>query len=106
MFLFDEQCAWCVRDTFLWGALFISAIYIFKYRFIQNIKFKLVIFLCLPMILDGGLQLLATLISLNNQTQPFYESTNLIRSVTGSMFGIGIGFFFFPKINKELGNLP
>ena len=106
VFIFDEQCAWCVRDTFLWSTLFICACFIFSTKNTYKIDYKFTIILCVPLILDGGIQLISTLVSLNTGQTPFYESTNFIRSITAALFGIGISFFFFPRINKELGNLP
>jgi hypothetical protein len=69
---------------------------------IKGINWKLALVLALPMMLDGGIQFLATIVSVRSGSAPFYESTNTIRAITGSLFGLAIGMFFFPRLKSEL----
>lgn len=105
MFIFDEQCAWCVRDTFIWSTLtvvWIMALINFNNSF-DSIKLRTAFLFCLPMALDGGIQLIASVFFIYYGGEaPFYESTNTIRAITGSMFGIGLGMYLFPKVIMEL----
>ena len=102
IFLFDEQCAWCTRDTFIWSSIFISTLVVFVSKVKIGISLKTALLFGLPMALDGGIQLIATIVSLYTGGTPFYESTNLIRAVTGASFGIGLSFYLFPKLKEEI----
>lgn len=104
MFIFDEQCAWCMRDTFIWSAMLFCAIVVFKNRniFNQGLSLKLAAVFALPMVLDGSIQLIGTIQSIFMEATPFYESNNLFRAITGAMFGISIGLYLFPMLKKEI----
>lgn len=111
MFIFDEQCAWCIRDTFIWTSITTVWILLLVHfnKQIAGLKVKTAILLCLPMALDGTIQLIASIVSLLTTVEPgtippdpFYESTNLTRVVTGTLFGIGVSLFLFPRLLKEL----
>jgi uncharacterized membrane protein len=102
MFIYDEQCAWCVRDTFIWTTLLFIWIFVMRSGFVKELRLKVAILLAAPMILDGGIQLLATIYSMYSHSTPFYESTNLLRAITGTMFGLAVGMYLFPRLKKEL----
>lgn len=104
LFIFDEQCAWCARDTFIWTAVLLGWIFVLQGKHIEGISWKVALLFALPMALDGTIQLIATITSLYTGSEPFYESTNTIRAITGSLFGIAISTFFFPRLNKELSS--
>lgn len=55
--------------------------------------------LMLPMILDGGIQFIAAIVTPKN---PFYESNNLLRLITGLVFGFGFGAFSFGILQEQL----
>jgi uncharacterized membrane protein len=103
-FIYDEQCAWCMRDTFIWAAMLFALLYVIKSKNNAGvgISWKLALLLIIPMALDGSTQLVGTISSLFTRSTPFYESTNTIRALTGSLFGTAIGLFMFPRVKKEL----
>jgi uncharacterized membrane protein len=99
---FDYQMAFCTRDFSIFlSAQIIGLVALFKEIKIPSIK--ILIALTLPIIFDGGIQLISELFKLFFETgQMFYESTNFIRFVTGSFFGITIGLFIFSSLQKQL----
>ena len=98
---FDHQCAWCARDTAIWGSFLLVA-FVVKYRKVHGFKWYWMIPFALPMALDGGIQLIATLFSVEDDREPFYVSTNLTRVVTGSIFGTGLGMTLLPGFFRDL----
>ncbi|BDQ05034.1 MAG: hypothetical protein KatS3mg084_0552 [Candidatus Dojkabacteria bacterium] len=104
-FICDNQCGWCARCTFLWFSTFITAYITFMTRIIwsfKGLRTIVAVLLVLPLILDGGIQFIATAYSLWASVPPFYESTNSIRAITGILFGTGLGLYFFPRLRDEL----
>lgn len=88
------KMAICSRDIGLYGAMLLAAL---VYPFIRKwdnanvppaIYFMAAI---IPIGLDGGLQFLGTLHILSH-----YESTNIIRFITGGIAGIAITFYLIP----------
>lgn len=107
-FTCEHQNGWCARCTFMWLGIFLSAFHVF-FPFIKTLKitridWRLALLLCLPMALDGTIQLIAAIYSLVTFSTPFYESTNSIRAITGGLFGLGLGLFMFTTLNRELKN--
>jgi len=102
LFIYDEQCAWCARDTFIWTTIFFAWVYVLKGKPMEGLSWKVALGFAAPMILDGTIQLIATVISIYSYQALFYESTNTIRSITGVLFGIGVSMFFFPRLKAEL----
>lgn len=104
-FVCEHQVGWCSRCTFLWLSTFLTSglIFYFKptYSF-KGISFKTAFVLALPLALDGGIQLLASIYSILTHTTPLYESTNSIRAITGIFFGLAVGLYLFPKLRDEL----
>ncbi|MEI7579370.1 MAG: DUF2085 domain-containing protein [bacterium] len=92
----DYQFAWCTRDTFIWGAILTTAITV---KFIKAPKLSIywVIAFTIPIALDGGIQTIATMLGFTS-SEPFYLSTNLLRMITGSLFGLGLGFWMMPMM--------
>lgn len=89
----------CSRDIAIYGAMLIAAII---YPFMRKLDDKNVpptIYLLLALVpigLDGGLQLLS---ELGIRVFGAYESTNLIRTVTGAIAGFALPFYIFPLWN-------
>ncbi len=89
----------CARDITIYGTMLLGAII---YPFLRKLDDKNVppgIFLLLALVpigLDGGLQLLSEV-----GVNPFghYESTNLIRMITGGIAGFVMPFYIFPLWN-------
>lgn len=100
-FILGEQMAFCSRDTFLFlGLQIVSILALFKITLKINIKNWILLVLALPMILDGSIQLIAEVISIATNASPFYESTNILRSITGIFFGFSVGWFFYKKLKE------
>lgn len=99
--IFDHQYAWCTRDTFIWFGVLVAGLYV-KYFKYKGIKWYKVIPFVIPIALDGGIQLIATMVGLSDDStgQPFYASTNFSRMVTGGLLGIGIGLWVFPLLTE------
>ncbi len=99
---FDYQMAFCTRDF----SIFLSAQIIGILAFFKTFRLKpispiwLIIFIT-PIILDGGFQLFCELLNTSGINFIDYESTNFSRFVTGSAFGIALGLYIFPTIQKE-----
>lgn len=96
MHLFDLQAAVCARDQFMYLALALSAFFTSKYN-LRRIEWWLAIILLIPAGLDGGLQFFS---SLGLTGDFFYQSTVLLRAVTGSLMGTGLGFILFPMLKE------
>lgn len=95
--LFDHQFAWCTRDTFIWLGI-LSAGILVKFLTVRVLKWYEVALFTIPIALDGGIQLIATMIGFAEDGEVFYASTNLTRMITGAFFGIGIGLWIFPVL--------
>ena len=94
------KMAICQRDTAIYGAMAIFALIFFLSRNqIRCIHWKYWLsFGVLPIGLDGGTQLLSQLIPVI----PFRESTPLLRTVTGALFGFFLCWFLLPKLEASL----
>jgi uncharacterized membrane protein len=100
----DHQCAWCARDMAIWGAFLVTATLIRVYQ-LKGLKWYQILPFMIPIGLDGGIQTIATGLGINNG-EPLYISSNLMRAITGSIFGMGLGATIMPVITKlELGKL-
>ncbi|BCX14153.1 MAG: hypothetical protein KatS3mg085_685 [Candidatus Dojkabacteria bacterium] len=101
--LFDYQLAMDARMMLMFGSMAIASLLIY----IKNLKplkpFTAVIFaviFIIPLGMDGVIQAIAEMTSYGGSGLPFYESTNLMRSITGTLFGIGVAFAMFPYLNS------
>lgn len=101
--LFDYQLAVDARDLFIFLSLSIGAYFVhfskikptkFIYAFIVAFLFTM------PLAIDGIIQMIAEIKAINGEL-PFYESTNLIRSITGTFMGTGIALSIFPHFNPK-----
>lgn len=95
----DYQYGWCSRCTFMWFNILLSgiALKIFKMR---KIKWYWIVVLIAPMALDGVIQTVATMLGLASFTSITYMSSNFMRMLTGSMFGLGFGLFIFGNLQE------
>lgn len=102
--LFDYQLAVDARDLFIFLSLAIGAFSV-HFKKIKPAKFMYALLISgvftIPLAIDGIVQMIAEINAVNG-TLPFYESTNLIRSVTGTLMGTGISFAFFPMLNLKI----
>lgn len=94
------KMAICQRDTANYGAMALFAVLFFMSRYrIKALSWKLwLLFGVLPLALDGGTQLLSRIL-------PWFairESTPLLRTVTGALFGFMTCWFLLPTLEKTL----
>ena len=94
--IFDNQMAWCARDTFIWLAVLVTSIVV-KIKKPRPINWKIFVLFALPIALDGGIQTIASILGYSS-SDPFYVSNNLFRMLTGGIFGVGIGLLIFPYL--------
>jgi uncharacterized membrane protein len=95
--LFDYQLAWCARDTGIWMGVLIGAV-IARHHKYKGIPWFYVPALLLPMILDGGIQTIATILGIGSNfagstSSILYMSNNLTRFITGGLFGLGVSLW-------------
>lgn len=99
--LYDYQYAMDARMMLMFLSMSIGGFYIYFKR-LQPLQIKTSLLVgalaILPLGVDGTTQLIAEILSQNDARLPFYESTNLIRSVTGTLFGTGMAFALFPHL--------
>ncbi len=98
--IFDHQYAWCTRDMFIWGSMFIMAVLGKKEKF-PPLSLRWLVIYSLPIALDGGIQTIAAIIGYESGN-PFYVSNNFFRMVTGSIFGMALGLYIFPRLKEVL----
>ena len=93
------KVAICQRDVALYGSLLIFAlIFLIRRKHIKKFPFLVWVLLGVaPIAIDGLWQLAGTfdLLSLS------YESTPLMRTITGAMFGFFSGWLLFPAIEQS-----
>ena len=94
------KVAICQRDIALYGALLLfSLIYQFFGKRIKKLPIGIwLLFAVFPIGMDGLWQLATSYQLLNAQ----YESSPLMRTVTGVMFGFFSGWLLFPAIEQSL----
>jgi uncharacterized membrane protein len=94
------KVALCQRDVALYGSVLIFAlIFFFRRNHIQKIPFIVWIVLAvIPIGIDGMWQLAGTYGLLSSS----YESSPLMRSITGVMFGFFSGWLLFPAIEQSI----
>lgn len=101
-FICNNQCGWCARCMFIWFGLLVTcglSFYVINLKsYYSGLSITKAMFLMIPLVLDGGIQLIAMIIGILTNSQPFYESNNTLRAITGSLFGIGLGLFLFPRM--------
>jgi hypothetical protein len=93
----------------IWFGVLLTAI-LLKVRYVRMMPWYWILPFMIPILLDGGIQTIATMFGIVGVTvdAPIYISTNLIRYITGSIFGMGLGLVFAPMLiersrqNKKL----
>jgi uncharacterized membrane protein len=103
--VFEYQYAWCARDTGIWIGIWVIALLV-KLNKIKGIKWYWLIPFVIPIALDGGLQTIFTVFNIGPSGvllgDPLYVSNNLVRFITGSVFGVGLSLYLSPLIKDEL----
>ena len=97
------KVALCERDTAIYASMLLfGLIFVLSGRRIKSMKWYIWVLLALvPMGLDGVSQLPALAGSLPDWI-PIRESTPLIRSITGFMFGFFTAWYLFPLIEESM----
>jgi uncharacterized membrane protein len=92
--LFDYQIAWCSRDMGIWLGVLAGAVAI-KYLNFRKLRWYWVIPFMIPIALDGVIQTIATMLEISPviSGEPIYISNNLVRFLTGSIFGLGLSLW-------------
>jgi uncharacterized membrane protein len=97
----NEQVGWkvafCERDVAIYGSIFITGLVyglIRKRVGIKRMRLRVFALFLIPMAVDGILQLFG-----------FYESTWLMRSITGAIFGIGAVLFAYPYVEEGFADV-
>ena len=93
----------CARDVGIYAAMLLGALaYPFVFRLDEKRMLPpiLLIAAITPLAIDGSIQLLADI-----GIGPFigYESTNLLRLLTGGLAGFAASFYVIPILNKLFG---
>jgi uncharacterized membrane protein len=79
-FLNGNQMPYCARDTGIFIGLAIGMLLLLLLS--PKFSWLALIALCIPILADGGIQLITN-----------YESTNLLRLITGLLGGVGAAYF-------------
>jgi uncharacterized membrane protein len=91
-FILGHQMAFCARNFSLYGSFWLGTM---VFRFVRHrlrpLKWYYLILFLLPMALDGGTQLFG-----------WRESTNLLRVITGVLFGLGLAWFALPFVEDAV----
>lgn len=98
--IFDKQIAWCARDVFIWLSFLLVSIAI-RFKWLPHgLKWYWVLLFMVPIALDGGFQTISTILGFATDHH-LYLSTNLMRMITGSIFGMGLGIVIAPFLKEE-----
>jgi uncharacterized membrane protein len=94
-FPFGYQMAYCQRDTALYLAMLVGGLtYARRRLWTRGLPWWAYGMLALPIAIDGGSALLA-----------LRESTPLLRTLTGSLFGLATAWFVYPLMDRALAQL-
>jgi uncharacterized membrane protein len=84
------KVAFCERDVAIYGSIALAGmLFGLVRRRLRPLPILIYGLFCLPMLVDGGLQLFGV-----------YESSWLLRSVTGAVFGFGSVWFAYPYLEE------
>lgn len=97
----NEQVGWkvafCERDVAIYGSIFLMGLVYGLFRKqlrAGRMRLRYFALFLVPMAIDGILQLFG-----------FYESTWLMRSITGVIFGIGAVLFAYPYVDEGFADV-
>lgn len=96
------KVALCERDIAIWGSLLITGlVFSATGRKLKRIPILLWLFLgVLPILFDGGSQFFSSLLPIF----PARESTPLLRTISGVLFGTLTGLYMFPLIEESMND--
>jgi uncharacterized membrane protein len=97
----NEQVGWkvafCERDVAIYGSIFLTGLVYAVFRkqlSSRRMRLRRFALFLVPMAIDGTLQLFG-----------IYESTWLMRSLTGAIFGIGAVLFAYPYVDEGFADV-
>jgi uncharacterized membrane protein len=95
-----SQTAFCHRDLAIYGAVLLAGIVfgLLRGRGIRPLPFKVFLLFLVPIAIDGLTQLLGGIVPF----MPARESTWLLRTITGALFGIGGVWLAYPYIDEGM----
>jgi uncharacterized membrane protein/glutaredoxin len=95
------KVAFCERDVAIYGGMLMAGLgFALVRRRLKPLHLALwVAFGVLPIALDGGIQLLS---GLGLPGWPVYESTPLLRTVTGALFGVANVWLAYPYVEDSM----
>jgi len=102
---YDEEDLWTARDVAIWGAFWLftlvfTLLYRFKGRRLRALPWYLWILIgWVPIGLDGFSQLLS---QMPGSFLPYRESTPLLRTLTGFIFGLTTAWFMVPMMQESM----
>jgi len=91
------KVAFCERDVAIYGSILLGGlVYGLVRRRLRGwrMPFRVFLLFLIPMGIDGVLQLFG-----------FYESTWLVRTITGTIFGLGAVFFAYPHLEEGFADI-
>jgi uncharacterized membrane protein len=91
-FPFGYQMAYCQRDTALYGAMLVGGLAYARQRlWTGGLAWWVFALLALPIAVDGGTALFG-----------LRESSPLLRTMTGALFGLATAWFVYPLMDRAL----
>jgi uncharacterized membrane protein/glutaredoxin len=95
------KVAICERDVAIYGSLFVGGVaFALLRRKVPALPWSLwLIFGILPILLDGGIQLIS---DLPFGLLPLRESTPFLRTLTGGLFGFASVWFAYPMVQESM----
>lgn len=105
--LLGYKIALCERDVAIWGAMALfGVVYAFTGRKLPKLHWLIWVLVGLgPIGLDGFSQLFSQIPSTFIQSiLPYRESTPLLRTLTGFLFGLTTAWFMFPLIEESMAD--
>jgi uncharacterized membrane protein len=105
--LMGYKVALCERDVAIYAAMLLFglgfAVLRTYFPHIRPIPWYLwVLFGIVPIGLDGGSQLISQFFPQINRLIPYRESTPLLRSITGALFGVCTAWFGYPYVEESM----
>lgn len=90
-FIFGYQVAICQRDVAFYGSFFLGGLLFALHRQLRPLNWRLYLLFVLPMAVDGLTQLVG-----------LRESTWLLRSITGALFGFASVWLLYPRLEQAM----
>ncbi len=102
------KIAFCTRDTLMYGSMAIAGLIAILTKIKIKVTWWLLTLLIAPIMIDGTTQLISEIVFIsrsnlpNHLAKPFYLSNNLTRSLTGGLFGTGMGLILFSELRDAV----